>query len=119
MGCGEVLPEPLRVGTVDADDGRAKPDDELARLVLAVGCDRVLEVGDDRVGLGGECLRQLRLVGAGGEEQRAETVERSRLSFMSDIRTGRKSGRRLLLDSHSKVRHKGASAPSSSGEVTA
>jgi hypothetical protein len=91
-GCGEVVPEPLRVGAIDADDGRAEPDDEFARLALAVGRDRVLEVGDDRVGLGGERLRQLRLVGAGGEEQRAETVERSRVSFMSDIRTGRKSG---------------------------
>jgi hypothetical protein len=91
--CGEVVPEPLRVGAVDPDDRRSEPTDELARLVLAVGRDRVLEVGDDRVGLGNERLRQLRLVGAGREEQRAETVERSRVGFMSDIRTGRKSRR--------------------------
>jgi hypothetical protein len=63
----------------------------LAGGVLSIRGDRILEVGDDRVGLGGERLRQLRLVGAGCEEQGAETVEDSRSSFMSDIRALRKS----------------------------
>ena len=86
MGGRQVVLEPRSPGTVDPDDGRADPEDEFARLVLAVGRDRVLEIGDRGVGLRGERLRQLRLVRAGGEEQRAETVEFSRASFMSDIR---------------------------------
>jgi hypothetical protein len=63
------------------------------RELLADGSDRVLEVGDDRVGVRRERLRQLRLVRAGSEEQGAETVEGSRSSFMSDIRARRKSRR--------------------------
>jgi hypothetical protein len=81
----EIVLEPGRARAVDPDDRRAEPKNELARLVLAVGRDGVLEVGDDGVGVRRECLRQLRLVGAGREEQRAESFERSRARFMSDI----------------------------------
>src|SRR5581483_1891907 len=89
---GEVVLEPGRAGAVDADDGRAQPDDEVAGGGLPVRDDRVLEVGDDGVGGRRQRLRQLRLVGAGGEEQGAETVERSRARFMSDIRSGCQTG---------------------------
>ena len=71
-GSGEVVLEPARPRAVDSDDRGTQPKDDLAGVVLPVERDGVLEVGDDGVGFGGEGLRQLRLVGAVCEEQRAE-----------------------------------------------
>ena len=61
------VPAPL-TRTTAAGGSRS---DELARRVLAVGCDGVLEVGDDGVGLRRERLRQLALVAS--RARRAES----------------------------------------------